>query len=95
MKKNQEAKMSYQEFFTKAILALRGEYKGVHPVYSGLNQAFRLYYPGEDPVEASKDLEKKGVLAIIPHKGKKGVMLYLAQDVTTNDGSAVLAKILG
>jgi hypothetical protein len=38
-------KFSYEEFVRQAILKLRiGNYKGIHSVYSGFNEAFRKYY---------------------------------------------------
>jgi len=90
-------KLGYEDFFVKAINALRGEYKGVHPVISGLNSAFRTYYgEGHDPVVESRKLAEAGKLTIIPcHKGKKGVMLYVGRLEGKNNGEAVLSKILG
>jgi hypothetical protein len=73
-------KLSYEEFVKQAILKLRtGDYKGIHSVYSGFNDAFRKYYPGVDPVEITNQLAKENKVAVIPRKG--GVMLYLPDEV--------------
>ena len=72
-------KLSYEEFVKKAILKLRtGNYKGIHSVYSGFNEAFRKYYDGVNPVEVTNRLAKENKITIRPVKG--GVMLYLPED---------------
>jgi hypothetical protein len=74
-----EEKLSHEEFVRKAILNLRKEgYKGIHTVYSGFNEAFKKYFPGENPVEATNALAREGRIVIRPVKG--GVMLYLPED---------------
>lgn len=72
------AKLTHEQFTTKAITSLRTEgYKGIHAVYSGFNSAFKAYFQA-DPKEATNALAKEGKIAIVPAKG--GVMLYLAAD---------------
>lgn len=72
-------KLSYEEFVTKAIVSLRKEgYKGIHTVYSGFNNAFKKYYDGANPIEATTKLAEEGKIVIRPVKG--GVMLYLPGD---------------
>lgn len=72
-------KLSYEEFVKKAILKLRiGNYKGIHCIYSGFNEAFKKYYDGVNPVEITERLAKEKKLSIRPVKG--GVMLYLPED---------------
>ncbi|MBI5194809.1 MAG: hypothetical protein HZA10_00635 [Nitrospirae bacterium] len=72
-------KMSHEEFIKKAIVSLRKEgYKGIHTVYSGFNEAFKKYFPGENPIEATNKLAHEGKIVIRPVKG--GVMLYLPED---------------
>ncbi len=72
-------KMSHEEFVKKAIVSLRKEgYKGIHTVYSGFNEAFKKYFEGENPIEATKKLSDEGKIVIRPVKG--GVMLYLPED---------------
>jgi hypothetical protein len=69
-------KLSYEEFVKQAIVKLRtGNYKGIHSVYSGFNDAFRKYYPGVDPVKVTNQLAQENKIRVIPRKG--GVMLYL------------------
>jgi len=86
-------KLSYEEFFKQAILRLRtGNYKGIHSVYSGFNEAFRKYYDGVDPVEITSQLAKEGKIFVRPVKG--GAMLYLAEDAPQmNRGEQALKKM--
>jgi hypothetical protein len=72
-------KLSHEEFVKKAILSLRKEgYKGIHTVYSGFNDAFRKYFPGDNPVEVTNQLAQEGKIVLRPVKG--GVMMYLPED---------------
>ena len=74
-----EEKLSYEDFIKKAIVSLRKEnYKGIHTVYSGFNQAFKDYYPGVNPIDTTNALEKEGKIVIRPVKG--GVMLYFPEE---------------
>ncbi|MBI5526422.1 MAG: hypothetical protein HY897_08805 [Deltaproteobacteria bacterium] len=69
-------KISHEEFVKTAVEKLRTEgYKGIHSVYSGFNEAFKEYYPGEDPVATTTKLSKEGKITLLPVKG--GVMIYL------------------
>ena len=79
-------KLPYDQFFIKAILALRTDgYEGCH---SGkINRAFRAYYPGIEPVPVSKALEAKGVIHVWPCKG--GVMVYAGPSTKQEKGPAV------
>lgn len=73
------AKLSHEEFITKAIVTLRKDpYKGIHTVYSGFNNAFKQYYDGANPIEATNKLAEEGKVVIRPVKG--GVMLYLPDE---------------
>jgi hypothetical protein len=88
-------KMMHEEFVRKAIVSLRKEgYKGIHTVYSGFNEAFKKYYEGENPVEATNKLAQEGKIVIRPVKG--GVMLYLPEDAPASkaQGDDALKKIL-
>jgi hypothetical protein len=72
-------KISIEEFVRLAIVKLRNEpYKGIHSVYSGFNEAFKNYYSGQDPVQATNQLAEDGKLVIRPMKG--GVVLYLPEE---------------
>ncbi len=72
-------KLSKEEFIKKAIVTLRKDgYKGIHTVYSGFNEAFKKYFDGDDPVQATNKLAGEGKIVIRPVKG--GVMLYLPED---------------
>ena len=85
-------KLSKEEFVKRAIQKLRtGEYKGIHTVYSGFNKAFRKYFDGADPVEATKELAKKGI--IVSRRARGGAYIVLAEDATDNS-QKVLDKIL-
>jgi len=87
-------KLSHEEFVRRAIVTLRkGNYKGIHSVYSGFNEAFKKYFEGEDPVLATTELARQGKIVIRPAKG--GVMLYLPEDSLSRFDSAeeVLKKM--
>lgn len=85
-------KLSYEEFVKQAILKLRtGEYKGIHSVYSGFNEAFKKYFDGEDPIKITNKLAKEGKLVIRPAKG--GVVLYLQGDAPQIMGDQALKKM--
>ena len=79
-------KMSHEEFVRKAIVSLRKEgYKGIHTV-SGFDVAFKKYFGGENPVEATNKLAQEGKIVLRPVKG--GVMLYLPEDAPAAKSSA-------
>jgi hypothetical protein len=89
-----EQKLSHEEFIKKAIVSLRKEgYKGIHTVYSGFNEAFKKYYEGENPVEATNKLAKEGKLIIRPVRG--GVMLYLPEEAPGVDSAGQALKKMG
>jgi len=86
-------KLSHEEFVRLAIIRLRnGNFKGIHSVYSGFNEAFRKYYEGDDPVQVTNGFSQQGKLVIRPVKS--GVMLYLPEDVPQGDrGDQALRKM--
>ncbi|HMK42943.1 MAG TPA: hypothetical protein VK445_02275 [Dissulfurispiraceae bacterium] len=89
-------KMSYEEFIKKAIVNLRKDnYKGIHTVYSGFNQAFKKHYGDVDPITVTNDLAAQGKIVVRPVRG--GVMLYLPEDAPQiqSKGNEALAAILG
>jgi len=72
-------KMSSEEFVKLAIARLRLEnYKGIHSVYSGFNDAYKSYFEGANPIDATGELARLGKIMLRPVKG--GVMLYLPGD---------------
>lgn len=80
-------KLNHEEFVKKAITSLRKEgYKGIHTVYSGFNEAFKKYFEGENPIEATNRLAEEGKIVIRPVKG--GVMLYLPEEAPAGKSSA-------
>lgn len=92
----QKNRISHEDFVKRAILKLRDTSKsrGIHSVFSGFNNAFRMYY-GEDPVEAIRELERGG--RVQARLVKKGAMLYLpgeAPNWTYGDGAPTLKRIL-
>ena len=90
METEKKPKLSEEEFIRRAIKKLRGNYKGIHTIYSGFNQAFRDYF-GTNPIETTQRLAKEGKIHIRPVKG--GVIIYLPEDAPNNPKS-VLNKIL-
>ncbi len=66
-----------EEFIIEGIKRLRKEpYKGIHSVFSGINEAFRKHF-NKDPVEFTSKMASDGKIEIVPIKSGKGVMLYL------------------
>ena len=87
-------KLSQEEFIKKAIVSLRKEgYKGIYTVYSGFNNAFKKYYEGQNPIDATNKLAGEGKIILRPVKG--GVMLYLPEDApqTKDVGDEALKKM--
>jgi len=71
-----KAKLSPEQFIRLAIARLRLEnYKGIHSVYSGFNDAYKSYFDGANPIDATGELARTGKIMLRPVKG--GVMLYL------------------
>lgn len=86
--------LSHEEFIKQAIVSLRKQgYKGIHTVYSGFNEAFKKYFKGENPVEATNKLATEGKITIRPVKG--GVMLYLPEEApdATSTADQTLKKM--
>jgi hypothetical protein len=86
-------KLSPEEFVKLAIGRLRLEnYKGIHSIYSGFNEAFKSYFDGANPIEATDELAKQGKIGLRPVKG--GVMLYLpGEGPEMNRGDMALKKM--
>ena len=78
---DEEKKLTEEEFVLKSIKKHRGNYKAIHSVYSGFNQAFRKYFE-TDPIETTQRLAKEGKIFVRPVKG--GVLIYLPEDVPNN-----------
>lgn len=88
-------KMSHEEFIKKAIVKLRKDnYKGIHTVYSGFNQAFKKHFGEDDPIKVTNELAAQGKIVVRPVRG--GVMLYIPEEAprTPNKGDEALDKIL-
>lgn len=68
-----------EEFVVTAIKKLRtGQFKGIHSVFSGFNEAFKTYFEGADPVQTTCRLAQEGKIVVRPVRG--GVILYLPED---------------
>ena len=87
-------KLSHEEFVKQAILKLRtGNFKGIHSVYSGFNEAFKKYFDGDNPIETTNKLAHEGKIIIRPAKG--GVVLYLPDDVPSMTRADEALKKMG
>jgi hypothetical protein len=87
-------KLSHEEFVKQAIVSLRKEgFKGIHTVYSGFNVAFKKYFEGENPVDATNALAREGKIVIRPVKG--GVMLYLPEESPGGRDADEALKLMG
>ena len=82
-----------EEFIRLAIVRLRNaNFKGIHSVYSGFNDAFKKYFENADPVKTTTEFAEAGRLVIRP--AKNGVMLYLPGDAPQGDrGDRALKKM--
>lgn len=85
-------RLSVEEFVQLAIKSLRlGDFKGIHSVYSGFNEAFKKYF-GQDPVQATNRLAEEKKIEIRPIKG--GVLLYLPGEAPSQSrGDEALKKM--
>lgn len=89
---NKKEKLSVEEFVHLAIKSLRmKDFKGIHSVYSGFNEAFKKYF-GQDPVLATNRLAEEKKIEIRPIKG--GVLLYLPGEAPSQSrGDEALKKM--
>lgn len=88
-------KLSKDDFVLQGIKNLRkGNYKGIHAVYSGFNTAFRDYF-GEDPRPHLDKMRDEGKIEIRLRRG--GPMLYLPGDAPLKEEEIAdtIAKITG
>jgi len=85
--------MSYEEFVILAIQRLRtGNFKGIHSVFSGFNEAFKLYFRDANPIEITGQLADARKIILRPTK--RGVMLYLPGEAPESTrGEAALKKM--
>lgn len=88
--------LNEEEFVIEGIKRLRREpYRGIHSVFSGINDAFRKHF-NKDPVEFTSKMASEGKIEIIPVKSGKGVMLYLpGESPRGRKTDEALKKILG
>jgi hypothetical protein len=76
--------LNHEAFIRLAVVKLRNaNFKGIHSVYSGFNEAFKKYFEGEDPVKVTTEFAGAGRLVIRP--ARNGVMLYLPEDAPQGD----------
>ena len=92
-----KGKISWAEFVRKAIVALRkGEYKGIHSVYSGFQDAACKYF-GVPKQTVWAELDKLAESDTInTHRAKGGVMIYLPGEAPIredNKGEKALASM--
>ena len=88
--------LTFAEFAKTGIVKLRKDnFKGIHNVYSGFNEAARNYFgwTKERLIEETNKLVTDGVIEI--RSTKEGFTLYLLGEKPTNGNSAgdVLAKM--
>ncbi len=82
-----------EEFVVLAVQRLRtGSFKGIHSVFSGFNEAFKIYYKEGNPIDATEQLAAAGKIVLRPTK--RGVMIYLPGEAPdSNRGEAALKKM--
>ena len=94
MVKKKVSEITPEQFILKAITSLRNEgYNGIHTVYSGFNEAFRLKFPGMDPIMETKKMELQGKIVVRFVRG--GAILYLPDEApkVPNKGEEVLKRM--
>jgi hypothetical protein len=85
-----KTKISQEEFVKLAIVKLRtGNFRGIHSVFSGFNEAFKKYYGDGDPIATTNALAEAGTIALRPVK--RGVMLYMPEEAPEFADKAELA----
>jgi hypothetical protein len=86
--------LNHEEFIRLAVVRLRNaNFKGIHSVYSGFNEAFKKYFEGADPVKVTTEFAGAGRLVIRPVKN--GVMLYLPEDAPPGDRAERALRKMG
>ena len=81
-----------EEFILRAIKRLRKPpYRGIHSVYSGLNQAFKEHF-AKNAIEVTTRMAQEGKIVTRPVRG--GVMLYLPGEAPEPPQKDALKKIL-
>lgn len=60
------------EFTLGFIRANRGEFAGVHSVYSSYNEVIRTCFPDINPIELTRDMVAKGLLVESNRDGSEG-----------------------
>jgi len=62
------------------------ESKGIHVIFSGFNEAFKLQFPNLDVRALTASMASEGKIIVSPVK--MGAMLYLPDDAPVRDNSA-------
>lgn len=79
-------RIAYKDFVLKAIEKLRKPpYKGIHCIYSGLNEAIKQYY-GEEARPVLDKLVQQGVIETQYARG--GVMVYKKGEAPVRNSDA-------
>jgi hypothetical protein len=86
--------LSHEEFVYLAIQKLRtGNFRGIHSVFSGFNEAFKLYFKGENPIDVTGQLADVGKIVLRPTK--RGVMLYFPGEAQESSRGETALKKMG
>ncbi len=92
MEEKEQGKINEEEFILRAIKRLRKPpYRGIHSVYSGLNQAFKEHF-AKNAIEVTTRMAQEGKIVTRPVRG--GVMLYLPGEAPEPPQKDALKKIL-
>ncbi len=90
---DEEKRLTEEEFVTQAIKKLRKDpFRGIHSVYSGLDEVFRKYF-GTNPVEATSKLAKEGKIETRAFKG--GVMLFSSWRGPSRPSAEEIIRLIG
>jgi hypothetical protein len=62
-KVEKKEKLNPLEFTVFMVFNKRGDFHGINPIFSGFNEAYRSYFPGQDVVADLKEIAKTGLVA--------------------------------
>jgi hypothetical protein len=95
VKNSDERRIEIGIFTLVAYKELRGEhpetgekYRGLHTVWSGFNEAFRRFFPDENPVEWQNALKATGLITLSRFTG--GALLQPTLDLLSEPGPGEL-----
>jgi hypothetical protein len=89
-----DKRLSVEEFVLRAIEKLASPGKDtIHTVYTGFNDGFRKYFPGQDPIEEVKKLVGQNKISFRFCRG--GALIGKPGSIARPDGSKAALEKMG